>query len=82
MKLIRKLFNLNKSFVFVDDITGLEVDVIGKISLLEYRISSIEQELRQIKEDNLEIHNHFRQLQQSIEAVDNRIDIVLGEMKQ
>lgn len=52
-----------------------------KIKVLEEKYQGSLRDIKRLEEENIETTNCLYELQNSIEAVDNRIDILYGERK-
>lgn len=50
-----------------------------KIEVLEEKYESALQDIKNLEEENIETSNVLYQMQNCIESVDNRIDILFGE---
>lgn len=52
-----------------------------KVQVLEEKYEGALRDIRRLEEENIETTNELYQVQNSIEAVDHRIDILFGEIK-
>jgi septal ring factor EnvC (AmiA/AmiB activator) len=52
-----------------------------KVKVLEDKYTGALQDIKRLEEENIETTNCIYEIQNSIEAVDNRIDILYGEQK-
>lgn len=52
-----------------------------KVKVLEEKYEGSLQDIKRLEEENIETSNVLYELQNSIESVDNRIDILYGEQK-
>jgi septal ring factor EnvC (AmiA/AmiB activator) len=52
-----------------------------KVKVLEDKYQGALQDIKKLEEENIETSNLLYELQNSIEAVDNRIDILYGEQQ-
>jgi hypothetical protein len=52
-----------------------------KVKVLEDKYQGALLDIKKLEEENIETSNLLYELQNSIEAVDNRIDILFGEQK-
>lgn len=52
-----------------------------KVQVLEKKYEGALQDIKRLEEENIEISNCLYETQNSIEAVDHRIDILFGEIK-
>lgn len=73
------MFNLNKKIpkIICNDHNYFSPG--DKIVELEEKIKLLEKQIEYLKEENIETTNILYELQNSIEAVDNRIDIITAE---
>jgi hypothetical protein len=54
-------------------------EVYRRLSDLEEKYSSALEDIKRLEEENIETSNCIYQLMNSLEAIDNRIDIIVGE---
>lgn len=52
-----------------------------KVKVLEEKYEGALQDIKRLEEENIETSNVLYELQNSIQSVDNRIDILYGEQK-
>ncbi len=52
-----------------------------KVKILEDKYQGALQDIKRLEEENIETTNCIYEIQNSIEAVDNRIDILYGDQK-
>ena len=50
-----------------------------KIKILEEQYAGALEDIKRLEEDNIEINNNIYEIMNSVDAVDNRIDILFGE---
>ncbi len=50
-----------------------------KVRVLEDKYQGALQDIKRLEEDNIEINNNIYEIMNSVDAVDNRIDILFGE---
>ena len=50
-----------------------------KVRVLEEQYSGALEDIKRLEEDNIEINNNIYEIMNSVDAVDNRIDILFGE---
>jgi hypothetical protein len=50
-----------------------------KVRVLEGQYAGALEDIKRLEEDNIEINNNIYEIMNSVDAVDNRIDILFGE---
>jgi hypothetical protein len=58
---------------------GMILSLQEKVKVLEEKYISALKDIKRLEEDNIEMSNTLYEIANSIDAVDNRIDILFGE---